>query len=70
MTNALYDLAAHSKYVAELWVEMSEVLAMESDHILRKAAPPKLIRLDSFLRESQRMNPANTGMCTLMHSPP
>ena len=52
MTNALYDLAAHPQYVAELRVEMGEVLGMESDHILRKVALLKLIKLNSFLRES------------------
>ena len=59
MTNALYDLAAYPQYVAELRAEISDVVALEPDHRLRKSALPKLIKLDSFLRESQRMNPGN-----------
>jgi hypothetical protein len=57
VTNALYDLAAWPQYVPELRAEICEILSQESDHVLRKTAVPKLIKLDSFLRESQRMNP-------------
>jgi hypothetical protein len=59
VTNAMYDLAAYPQYVAELRAEIVEVLSSEPDHVLRKAAMPRLMKLDSFLRESQRMNPGN-----------
>ena len=70
VTNALYDLAAHPQYIAPLRAEIDQVLAeeekeqnassdMEKDrsHGLRKQSLPKLRKLDSFLKESQRMNP-------------
>jgi hypothetical protein len=57
LTNALFDLAAWPQFVPELRAEFCDVLSNEPDHVLRKTAVPKLIKLDSFLRESQRMNP-------------
>ncbi|KAL9044268.1 MAG: hypothetical protein Q9214_002582, partial [Letrouitia sp. 1 TL-2023] len=70
VTNALYDLAAHPEYIAPLRAEIDEVIAeeekeqnassdIEQDRSLglRKQSLPKLRKLDSFLKESQRMNP-------------
>jgi hypothetical protein len=56
---SLYDLAAHPEYAAELREELERVLDEEGfeDRRLRKSSMPKLKKLDSFLKESQRMCP-------------
>lgn len=58
-THALLDLAEHPEYIDELRAEMEQVIAEEGheDGQLRKTSMPKLKKLDSFLRESQRCNP-------------
>ncbi|RFU29756.1 hypothetical protein B7463_g6564, partial [Scytalidium lignicola] len=57
--NILFDLAAHPQYIPGLREEIEEVLATEPGHIIRKISLPKLRKLDSLLRESQRMSPAS-----------
>jgi cytochrome P450 len=63
LTNVLFDLAAYPEYVSELRAEICDVLSKEPDHILHKSAIPKLTKLDSCLRESQRMNPVTISPC-------
>ncbi|RDL30469.1 uncharacterized protein BP5553_10347 [Venustampulla echinocandica] len=57
LTNMLYDLAAHPEYHEPLRLEIEEVLASGSDHALFKGSLPKLRKLDSFMKESQRLYP-------------
>ena len=51
------DLAAHPEYLEPLREEIASVLATEPDGFLSKTSMPKLKKLDSFLKESQRHNP-------------
>ena len=51
------DLAAHPEYLEPLREEIAAVQATEPDGILSKTSMPKLKKLDSFLKESQRYNP-------------
>lgn len=61
-TQALYDLATHPEYVPEMRKEVESVIAV---HGWTKAAMKEMRKVDSFLKESQRMNStANSGFCT------
>ena len=53
----LYDLCARPEYVAPLREEISGVL--EEDAGWQKMTVHKMRKLDSFLKESQRLNPAS-----------
>lgn len=53
----LIDLAAYSQYIPELRTEIDSVLQTESDGQLHRPSLSKLKRLDSFIKESQRLNP-------------
>ncbi|KAJ7936088.1 cytochrome P450 [Mycena leptocephala] len=52
-THALFDLAAHPEYIISLREEVARVVSKEG---WTKAALGKMHKIDSFLRESQRMN--------------
>jgi hypothetical protein len=69
LTNVLLDLAAHPQYVVELREEFETVVAEENcpDKLLRKTSMPKLKKLDSFIKESQRMNPPSVSMFGIHH---
>ncbi|RDW65201.1 hypothetical protein BP5796_09893 [Coleophoma crateriformis] len=56
---AIFDLAAYPQYTAELRKEIDSVIAEENypDRMLRKTSMPKLKKLDSFIKESQRCSP-------------
>jgi cytochrome P450 len=56
-TNLLYDLVARPEYFEPLRQEIDNVWS-ESDG-LDKTSMIKLVKLDSFLKESQRLNPHN-----------
>lgn len=56
--HAIYDLAAYPEHVGPLREELRVVLAEEGG-MLTKSAMNKLRKLDSFFRETQRVNPAN-----------
>lgn len=56
-THAIFDLAAHPEYISELRAEIDAVTAEEPDRQLRKVGMAKLRKLDSFIKESQRMSP-------------
>ena len=62
LTNVLYDLAAHPEYAEVLREEIQCISAEEPSGILRKKTMPKLRKLDSFIKESQRINPLGAGM--------
>jgi len=59
LSHALFDLAAWPYVAKELREEIEAVIAEENypDRKLRKTSLPKLKKLDSFIKESQRMNP-------------
>jgi hypothetical protein len=59
LTHVLFDIAAHPEYAKILREEIDAVVA-EENHLqgrLLKTSIPKLKKLDSFIKESQRVNP-------------
>jgi cytochrome P450 len=54
-TSALYDLCAHPEYFAPLREEVEQ--AILEDGGWKKSTVTKFRKLDSFLKESQRLNP-------------
>lgn len=54
-THAIYDLCAYPKYFAPLREELNSILENCDGWV--KPVIPKLRKLDSFLKESQRINP-------------
>ncbi|KUJ19332.1 cytochrome P450 [Mollisia scopiformis] len=63
-TSAIYDLAAHPEYIQPLRDEIHQVIDEDGQDIdgdghmtLKKSSMPKLWKLDSFLKESQRFTP-------------
>ena len=55
LTHAIYDLCAHPEYLAPIREEIAQVLA--EDQGVKKETLPKLRKMDSLLRESQRFGP-------------
>ncbi|KAI9880172.1 MAG: hypothetical protein M1830_004991 [Pleopsidium flavum] len=55
VTHALYDLAAMPEYIQPLRAEIEQILKEDGDW--QKNGLTKMRKLDSFLKESQRMNP-------------
>ncbi|KAI0401619.1 cytochrome P450 [Xylaria palmicola] len=74
-TNALIDLATHPQFVAGLREEIDAVLAEDGEALdeegqlyITKAAIAKMRKLDSFLKESQRLTPlAFDGLSRRLH---
>lgn len=64
-----FTLAAYPQYIPELRAEIESVIAEENypDKRLRKTSMLKLKKLDSFLKETQRMNPLGMRMSLLSH---
>jgi cytochrome P450 len=62
LSNVLYDLAAHPEYAIVLRDEIERISAEEPGGKLRKKTMPKLKKLDSFIKESQRVNPLGSGL--------
>jgi hypothetical protein len=60
-TQVLYNLALYPEYQEPLRKELEEVLASDNG-IITKNGIAKLKKMDSFLRESQRMNPSGIGL--------
>jgi hypothetical protein len=52
----LYDLAAYQEHVEPLHEELQAVLSEDGGQF-RKSTMSKLRKLDSFMKESQRVNP-------------
>ena len=64
MTNVLYDLAARwDEYAPALLAEYRQALA-EDDGVLQKTTITKLSKMDSFMKESQRLNPPSSCKST------
>lgn len=56
LTQALFDLAAQPEYMEPLREELAEVLKSDPT-LMQKTSLLKLKKMDSFIKESQRMNP-------------
>ena len=68
LTNVIYDLAARwNEYMPELRAELEGVLAA-SDGTWKKTTLTKLSKMDSFMKESQRLNPPSARMLLLHQS--
>ncbi|KAI4129555.1 MAG: hypothetical protein LQ338_002191 [Usnochroma carphineum] len=63
ITHTIYDLCEHPEYKEELREEVEEVL--QSDGGWQKDTYKKLVKLDSFLKESQRFSPPTLRQYTL-----
>lgn len=57
VTHIWFDLAARPEYLQILREEIEQVTASEPDGVLGKTSLPKLKKLDSFMKESMRLNP-------------
>lgn len=66
LTYIVFDLAAHPKCVAKLRDELDEVL--KDGEAIDKQSLPKLQKLDSFVKESQRLSPPSLGKNLLANS--
>lgn len=56
-THVIFDLLARPQYIEPLRRELEEVLAGQSESYPTKNSMPRLRKLDSFMKESQRFNP-------------
>ena len=61
VTNDLFDLLEHPEYIDTLRNEIQEVLQEEQGWT--KQALTKMRKMDSFMKESQRMNPSTPITC-------
>ena len=59
LTHVLYDLAAHPECIPILRDELTAAMREEPDGKLRKKTMPRLRKMDSFIKESQRVHPLN-----------
>ncbi len=64
-TQALFDLASYPECAAELRAEINEVAARSPDGKLTRDSMAELRKLDSFLKESQRLHPLAMGTALL-----
>lgn len=72
-TAVIYDLAAYPGYIPALREEIQTVMDEDGSYIdgeghkkLKKSSIPRLWKLDSFLKESQRLTPPGLGMFFLL----
>ena len=72
-TQAVYDLVSRPEYILPLRDEIQQVVDEDGQDIdsdgflkLKKTSMPKLRKLDSFLKESQRLSPAGISTCTFL----
>lgn len=63
-THLMFDLCAYPEFIGGLRKELEEVLKQEGG-ILTKASMPKLRKMESFMKESQRLNPPSLSRLTL-----
>lgn len=69
LSQVIYDLAARPEYIKGLREEIKDVLAEDGYDIdgegftkLKKSSYTKLRKLDSFLKESQRLSPPGISL--------
>ncbi|RDW87740.1 hypothetical protein BP5796_03434 [Coleophoma crateriformis] len=77
LAHVIFDLASHPEYIKPLREEIQQVIAedgQEADSTgfnkLKKASFTKLKKLDSFMKESQRLGPPGYSKCFFLLSPP
>ena len=56
IVDMLYETCAHPEYVGPLRVEMQQILREEGEGAWQKNSFNKLQKLDSFMKEAQRLN--------------
>lgn len=61
-SQALFDLASKPDYMDPLREELTQVLSADPN-LTQKTSLLKLKKMDSFIKESQRMNPLGLSMC-------
>lgn len=68
-TQAIFDLAARPEYIQPLRDEIQQVIDQDGQDFdgegflkLKKTSMTKLRKMDSFLKESQRLSPPGVGM--------
>jgi hypothetical protein len=73
-TQAIFDLVSRPEYIQPLREEIQQVIDEDGQDIggdgfmkLKKMSMPRLKKLDSFMKESQRLSPPGVG--TLFTSP-
>lgn len=66
VTQTLFDLCAHPEYIEPLREEVKSVLEKEGG-VYTKQTLTHFYKLDSFMRESQRLNPPS--LCTFLFDP-
>ena len=66
LTEAIYDLCAHPEYIEELRQEALQ--AVTEDGGWRKTTLTKMRKIDSFMKESQRVNPPSLSKSQLRTS--
>jgi hypothetical protein len=66
LTAIIYDLAAHPEYIQPLQDEIQQIIDEDGQDVngngfmlLKKLSLPKLWKLDSFMKESQRFTPSH-----------
>ncbi|THC98755.1 hypothetical protein EYZ11_001734 [Aspergillus tanneri] len=64
IVSIVYDLIAHSKYVPELIEDIRQTLAESPEWSKRSLS--KLRKMDSFMKESQQLNPVGCGFNLLV----
>lgn len=62
MAQAVFDLVARPEYIEPLREEVKRVRAEDGSLLWTKASIAKLRKMDSFIKESQRFQPAGLGM--------
>jgi hypothetical protein len=60
LTQALYDLAIHPEYVKPIRDEIEAIITEDG---WTKPAMQRMRKVDSFLKESQRLNSLADGTC-------
>ena len=60
MAQAVFDLVAHPEYISPLRDEVKHVKAFHGN-AWTKASIAKLVKMDSFMKESQRFRPPGLG---------
>lgn len=70
MAQAVFDLVAHPEYIEPLRDEVKRVKVSDGN-TWTKAGIAKLVKMDSFMKESQRFRPpglGTTGCFSALHS--
>lgn len=65
LVDCVYDLAAYPEHIEPLREEVRRVL--REDGGWKKGTPAKLELMDSFMKESQRVNASTPSMCTRLY---